>query len=94
MGTPLTRPLLARRAGVPTVWEMIRKGALAKVDAGGPVARTMFGIALKVNMAYIHGGGIPIVHFVLSKLFTALVFRKFHSLGAPLHAFHAPRMIP
>lgn len=70
------------RAGVPTVWEMIRKSALAKVESSGKVSRLIFGIALKVNMAYIHGDGIPIVHFLLSKLFDAIVFGKFHSLGA------------
>ena len=60
---------------------MIRKSALAKVEASSSIARTLFGVAVKVNMTYHRGGGIPIVHFLLAKLFDVLVFRKFHAIG-------------
>lgn len=69
------------RAGVPTVWEMIRKSALAKVDAASAVQRAIFKAALAVKTTYVTSGGIPIVHMLLAKFFDLLVFRKFHTLG-------------
>ena len=37
------------------MFEMIRKGALAKVSAAGSVTKALFHTALNVKMAYIHG---------------------------------------
>lgn len=35
--------------GVPAVWELIRKGILAKVKASGPVSSTIFNVALSIK---------------------------------------------
>jgi long-chain acyl-CoA synthetase len=35
--------------GVPAVWEMIRKGIVGKVNAGGMVTKKVFGAALKLK---------------------------------------------
>jgi long-chain acyl-CoA synthetase len=32
--------------GVPTVWETVKKGIIANVNAGGPIVRTLFWSAL------------------------------------------------
>ncbi|KAJ9118583.1 hypothetical protein QFC22_003803 [Naganishia vaughanmartiniae] len=52
-------------AGVPAVWESIRKGVLAKVDKAGAVKKALFNQALK-----LHASGIP----GMSTLTDAVVF--------------------
>ncbi|KAJ9101063.1 hypothetical protein QFC21_003281 [Naganishia friedmannii] len=52
-------------AGVPAVWESIRKGILAKVDKAGAIKKALFNQALK-----LHASGIP----GMSALTDAIVF--------------------
>lgn len=52
-------------AGVPAVWELIRKGILTKVHAGGPVKERLFhgAVALKKRSRFLFGGVTDAVVF-------------------------------
>ena len=56
--------------GVPAVWESVRKGIVAKVEAGGPVVKTMFWSALSTK-AFLMANGLP-----GSGVLDAVVFKK------------------
>ena len=56
--------------GVPAVWESVRKGIVAKVEAGGPVVKTMFWSALSTK-AFLMAKGLP-----GSGVLDAIVFKK------------------
>jgi len=57
-------------AGVPKIWDVIKKGVQAKVNAGSPVAKVLVDTALAWrSFAISHGFDTP--------LFKALVFKKF-----------------
>lgn len=56
-------------AGVPKIWEVLMKGAMAKVEAGPPAARFLFALAMRLKaMAVRQGRYTP--------LFDAVVFKK------------------
>ncbi|GAA5937321.1 hypothetical protein JCM3775_006580 [Rhodotorula graminis] len=59
--------------GVPTVWETIRKGLLAKVEAGGRVRSSLFHGAVAAKK-YTHG--IPLVGGLVRGVTDAVVFSK------------------
>ena len=56
--------------GVPAVWESVRKGIVAKVDAGSPVVRNLFWSALAAKR-FLLGTGLP-----GSGVLDAVVFKK------------------
>lgn len=56
--------------GVPAVWESVRKGIVAKVEASGPVVKAMFWSALSTK-AFLMANGLP-----GSGVLDAVVFKK------------------
>ena len=56
--------------GVPAVWEMVRKGVIAKVNAGSPIVRNLFWSALATK-GFLMSNGIP-----GSSVLDAMVFKK------------------
>lgn len=56
--------------GVPAIWEVIKKGIIAKVDAGSPVVRNLFWGALSAKN-FLMSNGLP-----GSGILDALVFKK------------------
>jgi long-chain acyl-CoA synthetase len=65
-------------AGVPTVWETIRKGALHRVETGPAINRFLFRLAFATKLAHSEGR-IPVFGGVLSYLFDKIVFSKFRA---------------
>ncbi len=56
--------------GVPAVWETVKKGIIAKVNAGGPVVRNMFWGAMAAK-SFLMWSGLP-----GSAVLDAIVFKK------------------
>eukprot|EP01114_Cavostelium_apophysatum_P013308 TRINITY_DN3194_c0_g1_i2.p1 TRINITY_DN3194_c0_g1~~TRINITY_DN3194_c0_g1_i2.p1 ORF type:complete len:706 (+),score=218.08 TRINITY_DN3194_c0_g1_i2:86-2203(+) len=75
-------------AGVPAVWERIRKGIIAKVAGASPVTRGLFNAAYKYKAWMIKGGAsTPVVDAIVFKKFRAAVggrVRAILSGGAPI----------
>mmetsp|Transcript_8852 Transcript_8852/g.21131 ORF Transcript_8852/g.21131 Transcript_8852/m.21131 type:complete len:745 (-) Transcript_8852:140-2374(-) len=65
------RPTLM--AGVPKVWETIKKGAETKVEKSGPVVAFLFKLAMKVKKVAVRQNRY-------TPLFDLLVFKKFKSM--------------
>jgi len=59
--------------GVPTVWETIRKGLLAKVEAGGRIRSSLFHGAVAAKK---YTSGIPLVGGLVRGVTDAVVFSK------------------
>eukprot|EP00439_Symbiodinium_sp_Y106_P063442 s1682_g9.t2 len=60
-------------AGVPKVWETIKKGAEVKVEKSGPVVSFLFKLAMKVKKVAVRQNRY-------TPLFDLLVFKKFKSM--------------
>jgi long-chain acyl-CoA synthetase len=56
--------------GVPAVWETVKKGIIAKVNAGSPIVKTLFWGALKAKTNLL-SAGLP-----GSNMLDAIVFKK------------------
>lgn len=82
----LLRPTLM--AGVPTIWDRVRKSALAKVEAASPVVKKLFHMAFEAKLeALRHGRDTPFWNFIVFRKFSALLggrMRIIVSGGAPL----------
>jgi len=77
-------------AGVPKIWDVIKKGAQAKIAAGSPVTRLIAETAFEARaFALNHGYDTPLFNALVFKKFAALVggrLRYALSGGGPLHA--------
>lgn len=60
-------------AGVPKVWETIKKGAEAKIEKASPVKQFLFKLALKMKKIAVANGGY-------TPLFDKLVFKSFKNM--------------
>lgn len=76
-------------AGVPKIWDVIKKGAQAKIAAGSPVTRLIAETAFEARaFALNHGYDTPLFNALVFKKFSALVggnLRYALSGGGPLH---------
>lgn len=77
-------------AGVPKIWDVIKKGAQAKISAGSPITRLIAETAFEARaFALNHGYDTPLFNALVFKKFAALVggnLRYALSGGGPLHA--------
>lgn len=80
------RPTLM--AGVPAVWERIRRGAMTKIEHSSIVVRTLFNVAYKYKSFMLRSGSTtPIVDAIVFSKFRAQVggnVRAILSGGAPI----------
>jgi len=77
-------------AGVPKIWDVIKKGAQAKIAAGSPITKLIAETAFEARaFALNHGYDTPLFNALVFKKFAALVGGKLRyalSGGGPLHS--------